>query len=379
MKYLIDTNVLLDNLDIINHNITIPTIVLEELDKLKTQRDTSYLARQAIKKIYKNLDHINIVGELMVNSPDNEILEHARKGNYKLITNDINMMIKAKSIGVESDFTILEPSYSGYRILDLSENELSSFYLNQLDIDALENEYLILKDGAKVIDQYKRVDGKFIPVKYKVIDNRYVGRVKPRNLEQELYMDMLQDEGSKIKVVTGNYGTGKDYLALAYFLNLLEKGKYDKLLWIRNNIEVEGTNELGFLPGNITEKLLPFAEIIGDFLGEKSQLEYFISSGRIELIHPGFLRGRNIANSILYCTEAQNLTGKLIKLIITRVAEGSIVFFNGDVKQSDSNFLKVDSGLNYLINKLKGQKLFGYVHLVKTERSEVANIANLLD
>jgi PhoH-like ATPase len=99
----------------------------------------------------------------------------------------------------------------------------------------------------------------------------------------------------------------------------------------------------------------------------------------VELVHAGFLRGRDLRDSIIYCTEAQNMSDSLVKLILSRVSENSIAFFNGDIKQTDDKRFKKNNGLELLINRLQGNPLFGYVKLEKCERSEVAKLVSLLD
>jgi len=216
---------------------------------------------------------------------------------------------------------------------------------------------------------------------YKKIDSRYVGKISPRNLQQELALDLLQDNKTKIKVITGGYGTGKDYLGLANFLHCLEKGKFEKIVWIRNNIEAltSETKQIGYLPGNLNDKLAVFADLVSDFLGGKLGFDMLINSGKLEIVHTGFLRGRDFRNCLIYCTESQNMTPSLVQLILSRISENSMIYFNGDIKQTDANIFKQNNGLFTMIDKLKGNKNFGYVKLEKTERSEVAELASLLD
>ena len=99
----------------------------------------------------------------------------------------------------------------------------------------------------------------------------------------------------------------------------------------------------------------------------------------MEVQHLGFIRGRDIKNSIILCSEAENLTKQHVQLLIGRVGEGSSLWLDGDFKQVDSKIFEENSGLNIAIDKLKGNKLFGFVHLEKSERSETAALADLLD
>lgn len=397
---ILDTNVLLNGVDLSVYNtIFLPVTVLEELDKIKhtSEGEKNYKARKAIKSI-ENADKIQYIFEyasslphwLDLSIPDNRTLAYALKvleinKDAIVLSGDINVLAKCKALGIKCEKfdgnVINYEIYKGYKEIVLKEFEIASFYECQANKwNIKQNEYILIKnEDGEIIDKLKWTSKGFKALSYKTVDSRYVGKVKPRNLNQELYMDMLQDKESKVKIVQGGYGTGKDYLALANFLNMVEKGQYDKIIWIRNNIEAEGSKPIGYLPGTLTEKLSVYADIVGDFVGDKVGFEMLLNSGKLELVHTGFLRGRDLRNSIIYCTEAQNMSSALVKLILSRISDGSIVFFNGDIKQVDEHNFKMNNGLSTLINKLKGNPLFGYVYLNKCERSEVANLVSLMD
>ena len=376
--------------------------VLRELERNKhsINEEKKYLSRRACRDIEANKDKVvYFVSENKYDMPDcfdkdivdNRIISNIRELCVKdneiiALSNDILFRFTCESIGIVCEkFGSLDNtfdySYLGYKEITLSEYELATFYeCKTNNWDLLLNEYLLIKDGnGDVVDKLKWTEKGFKSLSYKNTESRYVGKVKPRNLQQELYMDMLQDKESKVKIAQGSYGVGKDFLALANFLTMIDKGIYDKIIWIRNNIEVDGTKPLGFLPGTMTEKLSVYADIISDFMGDKISFEMLLNNGKVELIHPGFLRGRDLRNSIIYCTEAQNMSDSLVKLIVSRISEGSIVFFNGDVKQIDDKIFKRNNGLELMINRFKGHPMFGYVYLDKCERSEIAQMASLLD
>ena len=132
-------------------------------------------------------------------------------------------------------------------------------------------------------------------------------------------------------------------------------------------------------PGGYEEKLLPFAMPLADHLGGTDGLELMIRQGKIEVVHLGFIRGRDIKNSIIICSEAENMTKEHIQLLLGRVGEGSALWLNGDFKQCDAKVFEKNSGLMTAVDKLKGHPRFGYVKLLKTERSETAAMADLLD
>lgn len=275
--------------------------------------------------------------------------------------------------------------YTGFLECTMTDDELAELYsdltINRYDL--LQNQYLIVckdsSDGRTVLDSFKWNGSKLIRTPYKVINNRYVGKVKPRNIQQQLAVDMLYDQDTTVKIITGCYGSGKDMLMASAAMDQLDKGKFEKIVYVRNNIEVKNSKPIGYLPGDNNEKLLPFAMPLADHLGGKDGLELAITQGRVEVVHLGFIRGRDIKNSIIYCSEAENMTKEHIQLLLGRVGEGSALWINGDFKQTDADIFARNSGLATAIQKLKGHPRFAFVKLLKTERSETAAMADLLD
>lgn len=273
--------------------------------------------------------------------------------------------------------------YYGFRDAVMSDDEMSEFYScerNENTYGCLQNEYLVLKnEDGQVCDQFKWNGTHYIKVPYKQVNTRFIGKVKPRNLQQQLALDMLYDQDITVKVLVGKFGTGKDYLMTSAAIDQLERGKFDKIVWVRNNIEVKNSKPIGHLPGDYKDKLLPFAMPLADHLGGVEGLEYMLSNNKVELVHLGFIRGRDIKNSIIMCSEAENMTKEHIQLLLGRVGEGSSLWINGDYKQVDGDVFMKNSGLIIAVDKLKGHPRFGFVKLLKTERSETAAMADLLD
>lgn len=227
-----------------------------------------------------------------------------------------------------------------------------------------------------------RWDGsRYIPIKYKKISNRFTGDIRPRNDQQRLAFDMLQNDDITVKMLAGTFGSGKTMLMVSSAIDMIEKHKVDKLIWIRNNIEVKNTKELGALPGTLLEKLgaASFAGPLADHLGGESGLEYWIKNGQVEVAHLGFIRGRDYKNAILLVSEAENLTKEHIQLLLGRVGEGSMLWLDGDLKQTDEAVFENNSGMRKAISALTGNPHFAYVYMPKTERSETAQLADLLD
>ena len=273
--------------------------------------------------------------------------------------------------------------YFGFREVPMSDEALTAFYQDKGSIDQtgwLANEYLIIEntDGTPV-DQFRWDGQEFVHVPFKVINSRFMGKVKPRNIQQQLAVDMLYNSDITVKILVGKFGTGKDYLMSSAAIDLIEKGKYEKIVWVRNNIEVKNSKPIGHLPGDYKEKLLPFAMPLADHVGGVDSLEIMIGQGRVEIVHLGFIRGRDIKNSIIMCSEAENMTKEHIQLLLGRVGEGSSLWINGDYKQVDAPVFRENNGLMIAVDKLKGHPRFGFVKLLKTERSETAAMADVLD
>lgn len=272
--------------------------------------------------------------------------------------------------------------YTGYKTLRFSEEELAEFYINMNEnaYGLITNEYIVLEDLAEnYIDAYRWNGEKMVKVPYKVISTKFAGRIKPKNTQQRLAIDLLYNDSVTVKMLAGRYGTGKDYLMCSAAIDMLEKGKIDKIVYVRNNIEVKDSKPIGHLPGTGNEKLMPYAMVLADKLGGVDALNMLITQGRIELTHLGFLRGRDIQNSIIYCTEAENISRAHAQLLLGRVGEGSSLWLNGDTRQTDMDIFARDGGMNAMLDRLRGNPMFGYVKLLKTERSPTAALADLLD
>ena len=272
--------------------------------------------------------------------------------------------------------------YLGFKEVVLSDDEINSIFQNDTanTFNCLPNQYLIAKDGCDNILELMRCTGdKMVKVPYKTINSRFLGKVKPRNTQQQLAIDMLYNSDITVKVIAGKFGTGKDFLMCSAAIDLVEHIKFEKIVYVRNNIEVKNSKPIGYLPGSYNEKLLPFAMPLADHLGGTDGLSLMVGHGQIEIVHLGFIRGRDIKNSIILCSEAENMTKEHIQLLLGRVGEGSALWINGDFKQCDAEVFRQNSGLMAAVDKLKGHPRFGYVKLLKTERSETAAMADLLD
>ena len=272
--------------------------------------------------------------------------------------------------------------YVGYQTLILSDEDFNEVYTNGDLYWAyfVENEYLIAKnENGEIIDKFVYRDGKLHRVPFTVFKNSYTGTLKPRNEHQELAFEMLKNPDITIKLITGTWGTGKTLALVVAALEAVLAGQFDKIVWIRNNVQVKDTDQLGALPGDAYEKMLPYLGPFCDHVGGEEGVRLLIQNKQLEVIPLGFLRGRSIRNSIIICSEAENLTKEHLQLLMGRVDEGSALWIDGDVRQRDRAAFEKSKGLETMIDKLKGEELFGYVHLVKSERSATARLADKLN
>lgn len=408
-KLFLDTNALLNLQEsAFKEDFFISQKTLEEIESIKSSSkkdgEIKYKARlvsHLLDKHYGKYTVIRIDSNVksiiqkfdLEETPDNLILSTAYYCNLStpilVCTDDINCRFISKNIfdlptKSTDDINIVKniDEYSGYRDVTLSDEEMSEFYLhlNYNKFDCVLNEYLIVRKKDGEIVDYRRWNGKeYVALSWKQINSHFLGKIKPRNPQQVLAFDMLQNKAETIKVISGKFGTGKDYIMIANALKLIEDGKYDKLLYIRNAVGVKDAQEIGYLPGDKNSKLRPYAMVLADHLGGETGLDMQIMSGNIEIEHLGYIRGRDIKNTIIYCSESENLTKEHVQLLIGRVGEGSALWMNGDFLQTDSPIFRINNGLLSTVQKLAGHEKFGYVRLDKTERSETAAMADLLD
>jgi len=263
--------------------------------------------------------------------------------------------------------------YQGYVRLD--DIQASKFYSKEaLDKTLIENEYVIIGDDA-----YCYQNNSFRRVEYTTIENEWSGVLKPRNIEQRLAFDMMINVPSTIKLITGTWGTGKTLILVTSALKAIQEDRFEKIVWIRNNVQVKDTDQIGALPGSELDKLLPYVMPMADHCGGVDGIIRLIDTGRLEVIPLGFLRGRSIKNSIILSSEAENLTKEHLQLLIGRVDEGSNLWLDADNRQRDKVSFEKSKGIETLIERLKGEKLFSYVHLITSERSETAKLADKLN
>ncbi len=437
--YILDTNVLLhDPLALYKfeeNHVLIPIVVVEEIDKFK--RDPSEngrnartvsrlldrerekgnlskgvpLAEEGSLRIVMDSDELNIKLPFSTASKTNDnwilgVAAHYAKIAVEqgcrcvLVTKDANLRIKADALAIHAedysnDKVKVHELYNGWeervvegQALDALEREGSAPLLSD---DLYANQFLRLVDEA---DPDRWVLARVPPERASVVklgeEIEGVWGIEPLNLEQRMALELLLDPKVKLVSLLGKAGTGKTLLALAAGLQMvIDQNRYNRLL-VSRPVHPLG-KDLGYLPGDIDEKIRPWMQPIFDNLEyilhcnndelTKSQItyQYFIDKGWMVVEPLTYMRGRSIPNQYVLIDEAQNLTPHEIKSIITRAGHGTKIVLTGDPEQIDHPFLDaMTNGISFLVKRLKNQSLYGHVALVKGERSDLAECASNL-
>ncbi|MGL5055239.1 MAG: PhoH family protein [Fusobacteriaceae bacterium] len=426
--YILDTNVLIHDpnciYNFVDNDVVLPIFVIEEIDSLKRKPETAIQARLAARvldeirgqgclaKGVKLKDGINFRVEiscdlsLLPNSlrrdvMDNnilaivlDILKNNSDKKVVLVTKDINMRIKADSLGInvedyQTDMVEYSELYEGAIELEVSKEIFDKYEkagkISLTDLGIKEevppNVFIKLKYKDKETTG-RNCEGKIKKLVYGDI-NAWGARA--RNDEQRYAMDLLMDPNIKVVSLVGKAGTGKTLLAIASGLEqVIERKVYKKLLIARPVIPMG--KDIGYLPGSEKEKLRPWMQPIYDnidFLSEAKDdktgekvVEGLEAMGLLKIEALTYIRGRSIPSGFIIIDEAQNLTPLEVKTIVTRAGTDTKIVFTGDPYQIDSPYLDANTnGLTYMAEKLKNEALSGHITLKKGERSPLAEIA----
>lgn len=437
--FVLDTSVILYDFNALNnfgeHDIVIPITVLEELDNFKKGNDTkNFQAREFIRLLdtlsgnyilndwipldgagkghvrvwmnerTKNVDATKVFGD---SKADHKILNAALAAVEEyptrqviMVSKDINLRLKAKALNLTAeDFETgkirhIDDLYKGREtIVDLDSSIIEELYrTGAIECKKIpkfkkekpaDNQYFVLKNGKSSVLAFYNPETE----KIERVEKNLAYGIKPRNSEQVFALHALENPNVKLVTIQGVAGTGKTLLALAGALN--QKRDYRQIFLARPIVPLSN-KDIGYLPGDVKSKLNPYMEPLWDNLKmiqsqweegsrENKKIQDMVDQEKL-LVQPlAYIRGRSLSNIFFIVDEAQNLTPHEVKTIITRAGEGTKIIFTGDIYQIDTPYLDAQSnGLSYMIDKLKGQKLYAHITLEKGERSELANLANEL-
>lgn len=391
---IIDTNILLDNVDLSEYEkIYVPIVVLEEIDNLKESKDyfKSYKARVAIREIIaleNKIEYVFKKNELDFDfySSDNSIIMQASyvqneiDKNAIMLSHDLNVIEKCKTFKILvkelKDYKKNEV-YKGYKKVFLNDIDLAYFYehINKNIYDLLPNQYLIIYDKDKnFISNVKWNGSTHVDLTRKTIKNDYIGQVKAFDEIQQCAVDSLWND--TITCLFGRAGSGKSHLSLHFSLGQLKNGKINKLYALATCVDLKGANQIGFVPGTKEEKLLNsnLGNILASKLGDITIVERLVASEQLILVPLNSIRGMEIGeNDILYVTEAQNLNIYQMKNILQR-CKGKVIL-EGDFIQADA-YDGYDNGMLRMIEVFKGDKSFSCIKLKTNYRHRIGELAD---
>ncbi|MDR1556274.1 MAG: PhoH family protein [Tannerellaceae bacterium] len=435
-NFILDTNVILHDYKCIENfqenDIFLPIVVLEELDKFKRGNEQiNYNAREFVRELdsltsndlfLKGASLGPGLGTLYVvtgdkyqekialsfpeRTPDHRILSCATSVAEKypamrtiLVTKDINLRMKARSLGIEVEDYITD------KVVNIDMFDKAQETYEDIDPDIIDKIYTLpegtepgllgLKAILKPNDCFilksvrNSVLARYNPFtnKVKKVEKGTNYGIQPRNAEQSFAFEVLNDPNIKLVGITGKAGTGKTLLALASALKQVDI--YKQILLARPIVSL-ANKDIGFLPGDEKQKIAPYMQPLFDNLNvikaqfppnssDVRRIDEWQKNNQLVIEALAFIRGRSLSETFCIIDEAQNLTPHEVKTIITRAGEGAKMVFTGDLQQIDSPYLDSQSnGLAYMIDKMKGQELFAHINLIKGERSLLAELASNL-
>ncbi len=435
--FVLDTNVILHDSSCVyqfgDNDVIIPITVLEELDQFKKGNEmVNFHAREFARtldaisgdrifdggipiaesrgKIAIKLEQ-EFHPDLKLNFSPKKVDHHILNTAYQLakedktrtvilVTKDVNLRMKAKSVGVPSqNYTSdhvqdVSTLYTGSRVVEHASDEVLENLLTipfEVDVSKMEfgeseikpNEYMVVRNENRSC----LATHDSLQQKVKRVDKICYYGITPRNAQQTFAMHALANAEIPLVTISGKAGTGKTLLALA---TALEKKKLYRQIYLARPIVPLSNKDIGYLPGDIQSKIGPYMQPLYDNLSiiqsqfeetsqKHSRIKAMLDEEKLVIEPLAYIRGRSLVRSYFIVDEAQNLTPHEVKTIITRAGEGTKIVFTGDIFQIDHPYLDSQSnGLSYLISKMQNQKLYAHVNLEKTERSELAELASNL-
>lgn len=374
--------------------IYLNTTIIEEIDHLK-QSDSevkAYKARVASRAIEnaKNIEFVNIpLGniDLDLSRNDNKIIQFAKSlgSGITLITDDLNVVFKSKCIGVPVVKWVSRKKddlYTGIRETWITESEYVSLMegLDKNLYNLYPNEYLIVNNTTNQDQCLLIWNGEYFEeVRAKPISNKYINKINPLDIYQKAFIHMLQNDNIKIKITNSPLGCGKSFLMTHWALQMIDKGKFNKLIFVKSDSPPKNRKAFPAIPGDVNEKFAPHLGVLCDTTSENNLTDILLRNNALEIMPIQFARGRSIKNSIMIINEAQNFTPSEMMLLLSRIDDGSVVLLDGSTQQIDNRYCVHRNGLTVASENLKDKAIAAQVNLVTDFRSEVSKLVGEMD
>ena len=387
--------------------LVISSIVLEELEDIKSRSNRDADVKFAARKVLQDLDaHYGSYEIIMYNdefveplvsaglSITNDVkiiacaLDFAKQrpdDEIIFISNDLicrhiaSMFLPVEQI-VEEDY-----DYDGYKEMYLTEEEMNDFYSNpnKNTYDLYINQYLLIynKETGEYVDSVCWTGSEYRHLTFGNFTSHFFGDVKP--IKNDVYQALAADSliNNKITLIKGPAGSGKTYLSLGYLMHRLERHKIDKIIVFCNTVATKNSAKMGYYPGTRDEKLLDSQ--IGNLLiskfGGRIVVEQMINEEKLVLLPLSDIRGYDTSGmrAGIYISEAQNLDIDLMKLTLQRIGDDSICIIDGDCKTQvdDIHFAGSNNGMRRASQVFRGSDIYGEITLKNIHRSKIALLA----
>lgn len=420
--YVLDTSVLLSDPRALfrfdEHAVVLPVVVVSELESKRNDPEIGYFARQALRILdelrveHERLDFPVAVGDggslrvelnhsnqsvlpsgLQLGDNDSRILavasNLANDGlDVVVVSKDLPLRVKAASIGLAAQEyraeLAVDTGYTGITTLQVSGDQVAALYETE-EIRTADLAGVPVNTGVVIHSERGSALGRVHTAGSVslVRGDREVFGLRGRSAEQRLAIDALLDPEIGIVSLGGSAGTGKSALALCAGLEaVLERQQHKKIMVFRPLYAVGG-QELGFLPGDASEKMNPWAQAVFDTLGalvSDNVLDEVVERGMLEVLPLTHIRGRSLHDAFVIVDEAQSLERNVLLTMLSRIGQNSRVVLTHDVAQRDNLRVGRHDGVASVIERLKGHPLFAHVTLTRSERSAIAAlVTEMLD
>jgi len=454
-KFVIDTNVFIldpnaiENFD--GHTVIIPSVVLSELNELKESKFKHYGVRLAAQETNRNLESYidntkknnsndsfisfgkngklkfaitKSVGDIFDiyndNTNDNQILQIAKDENAIIVSNDINLRVKAKAIGIQAEsYKSIEVDTSDLNFVhELTDEEFEQIGMNMqvynddIKFNGVKKNHYYIKNNYI----FKAIEDNILhPIhnkKFKLNKRNEIRPIEPQNIEQKIAMDALLDDNIKVVNLIGPAGTGKTLLSLAVGLSKIldedwnkKSNTYNSITIIKSPIHLLGIDRTGFLPGGEIDKISTFLKGVISSLAflvkgstnklkdlsnridnsvnyktDEGILKLFLYNDIIRVINSDTIKGTTLHDQFVIIEEAEDLTFKEAKMVMTRIGENCKVVCIGDNDQISAQYQdSKSSGISIIASTYKNSKFSTNIYLNTVERSEVAAWATKME